>query len=406
LGKWDDIFSNRAKIMKASEIREILKLTQKPDMISFAGGLPNPLTFPVDKVQEIVTDLLKGDPDRVLQYGTTEGILPLREEIAKIAQGDGMDITAEDILIVHGSQQGLDLLGRVFLNPADCVVVGAPTYLGAASVWRQSRAEMHEVTVDNDGMYIEEAAEIIKDLKQKELDVKFLYIMSNFHNPAGVTLSEKRRKQVIDLANELDILIIEDDPYGKIRFEGKWLKPIKSFDDEGRVVYTSTFSKLLAPGFRIAWVTAPNEILHKLTLAKQSVDLCTNAFGQFVTYEYIKRGYFAEHVPNIIKIYKEKCKIMLKAMDDHLPDGVDFTRPQGGMFSWATVPEAIDTRQMLADAIERKVAYVVGSAFYANPERGRNKMRLNFTHPENDLIPKGMKNLASVIETWMKKTKK
>jgi 2-aminoadipate transaminase len=391
--------------MKASEIREILKLTQKPNMISFAGGLPNPLSFPVDKVGEIVTDLLKGDPDRVLQYGTTEGINPLREELAKIAAESGMDIKYDDILIVHGSQQGLDLIGRVLLNPKDAILVGAPTYLGSTAVWRECRAEMHQVTVDNDGMDMDEAAETMKALEKQGKKVKFIYLMSNFHNPAGVTLSEKRRKQVIDLANQHDTLVIEDDPYGKIRFEGKSLKSVKSYDDEDRVIYTSTFSKLLAPGFRVAWLTAPKPVLQKIILAKQSADLCTNAFGQFVTYEYISRGYFKEHVPNIIKLYKEKCRIMLKCMDDMFPDEVEYTRPEGGMFSWATVPEGIDTKEMFIDAVEKSVAYVVGSAFYADPVRGKNKMRLNFTHPENDLIPVGVKNLASVLEKWIKKVK-
>jgi 2-aminoadipate transaminase len=403
---YEDKFSSRAKLLKASEVREILKLTQKPDIISFAGGLPNPLSFPVEIINEIVCDLLKQGPEKVLQYGTTEGVDPLREEIAKMAREDGIKVDFEDILITHGSQQVLDFAGRIFIDPNDVVVLGAPTYLGATNVWRQNKAQMYEVTVDDDGQDIDEAEEIIKDCKSRGLNVKILYIMPNFQNPAGVTLSEKRRKKVIDIANEYDLLILEDDPYGKIRFEGEPLKPLKAFDDEGRVIYTSTFSKLLAPGFRIAWCTASKPLLQKFILNKQSADLHTNTFGQWVTYEYMRRGHLKRHIPNIIKLYKEKCQLLLKAMDEYFPEEVKFTRPKGGMFSWASLPEEIDTKEMLMDAIDKKVAYVVGSAFYANPHRGKSKMRLNFTHPANDKIPLGIKALAGVIEEHIKKSGK
>lgn len=401
--QFEDKFSSRAKLLKASEVREILKLTQKPDVISFAGGLPNPLSFPVEIINEIVNDLLKHSPEKALQYGTTEGIDPLREEIAQMARADGMKINFEDILITHGSQQTLDFIGRIFLDPNDVVVLGAPTYLGATNVWRQNKAQMHEVTVDDDGQNIDMAEEVIRDCRSRGLNVKLLYIMPNFQNPAGVTLSEKRRKQVIDIANEYDLLIVEDDPYGKIRFEGEPMKSLKSMDDEGRVIYTSTFSKLLAPGFRIAWVTASPTILHKFILNKQTADLHTNTFGQWVTYEYMHRGHLKRHIPNIIKLYKEKCELLLRAMDAHFPKEVHFTRPKGGMFSWAALPEGVDTIEMLPTAIERKVAYVVGSAFYADPREGRNKMRLNFTHPANDKIEVGIKALAGVIEEYIKK---
>ena len=403
---FEEKFSSRAKLLKASEVREILKLTQNPDVISFAGGLPNPLSFPVEIINEIVCDLLKENPEKVLQYGTTEGIDPLREEIAKMARADGMKVEFDDIFIAHGSQQVLDFAGRIFIDPNDVVVLGAPTYLGATNVWRQNKAQMHEVTVDDDGQNIDEAEAIIKDCKQRGLNVKLLYIMPTFQNPAGVTLSEKRRKQVIDMANEYDLIILEDDPYSKIRFEGEPLKPLKAFDDEGRVIYTSTFSKLLAPGFRIAWCTASKPILQKFILNKQSADLHTNTFGQWVTYEYMARGHLKRHIPNIIKLYKEKCHILLNSMEEYFPDDVKFTRPKGGMFSWASLPEEIDTKEMLMDAIEKKVAYVVGSAFYANPDRGRSKMRLNFTHPANDKIPIGIKALAGVMEAYLKKAGK
>jgi 2-aminoadipate transaminase len=391
--------------MKASEIREILKLTQKPDIISFAGGLPNPETFPVRIVEEIVCDLLKNNPHSVLQYGTTEGILPLREELAKIANKDGMNIGPENILITHGAQQGIDLLGKIMLDPGDRIIVGAPTYLGATSVFNASEAKMEEVTVDNEGMVPEECSELIKKLVKKGKKVKFVYVMSNFHNPAGVTMPEKRRKAMLDISHEHDVIIVEDDPYGKIRFEGVNLKPIKAFDDGDRVIYMTTFSKLLAPGFRIAWTAAPPEIFHKLVLAKQYTDLCTNAFGQFVTHEYIARGHFAKHIPNIISLYKRKCEIMMKAMDEHIPKDIEYTRPEGGMFSWATCPEGMDSKEILMDAIKVKVAFVTGTSFYATPERGINKMRLNFTHPKDDLIPVGVERLSSVLEQHLKKRK-
>lgn len=392
-----NIMSKRAKGMKASEIRELLKLTQKPGIISFAGGLPNPEAFPVEATRDIINELLDDFSEMVLQYGATEGITPLRDALAKHMKERGIDVDRENILITHGSQQALDLISKVFLDPGDTVIVGSPTYLGATGAFRAYQADMKSVPVKENGMDMEALDKMVEELIMLDSRPKFIYVVPTFQNPSGATMDAENRRKLLDIAEKYDLMIVEDSPYSYLRYEGESMPHIMSMDKNGHVIRMQTFSKILAPGFRIAWITGPKEIIDKLVIAKQSTDLCTNPFGQYVAYKYVSKGILEEHIDYIKKIYNGKRIAMLKAMDKYFPKEVKWNKPEGGMFVWAVLPECINTRDMFPKAIEENVAYVVGDAFFVNNE-GYNTMRLNFTHSSEEEIEEGIKRLAKVIE--------
>ncbi|HDO19739.1 MAG TPA: PLP-dependent aminotransferase family protein [Thermoplasmatales archaeon] len=395
------LFSKRTKTMRPSEIRELLKLTQNPDIISFAGGLPNPNSFPVAELQDICRIVLQKHGKLALQYGPTEGIRALRTSLANRANKEGIYATSENVLITSGSQQGLDVIGRVFLDPGDTIIVGLPTYLGAINAFRAYEINFEGVPLDKDGMQTDIVEEKVKSLLKKGVTPKFIYTVPTFQNPAGVVMPESRRKKLIEIANEYDLLIVEDDPYGKLRYEGDHIKPIKAFDDEGRVIYLSTFSKILAPGFRLAWIIASDELIRKLSVGKQALDLCTNTFSQFVANEFIESGYLDLHILRIIEMYKPKRDIMIEAIKKYFPPDTVCHKPKGGMFAWATIPGNIDTEEMFLDAIKEKVAYIHGKAFYVDGG-GSNSMRLNFSYSSNSIIEEGIQRLGKVIERKLK----
>jgi len=402
-GRFDDLVSDRAKNIKASEIREILKLTQKKEIISFAGGLPNPLSFPKDEIEEINRDIINDWGDVALQYGLTEGFTPLREELVKWMTNQNVKCEVDNVLVTHGSQQTLDLLGKVFLNPEDVVVVGAPTYLGAASAFGSYRAHLESVPLDDHGMDVDLLEEKVKNLQRHGKDIKFIYCVPTFQNPSGVTMPRERRKKLLDIASDYDLLIIEDNPYGELRYEGDHIDPLLSWDTEGRVVYTSTFSKILCPGFRIAWCVADPEVIHKLVHVKQGTDLCTNSYGQVMSYEFMHRGHIKPHIEKIKELYGRKQKIMFKSLDETFdPEKVDWTRPEGGMFLWATLPKFMSTRRMFKYAVDANVAYVTGKAFFPTGG-GENCMRLNFTHASDEKIVEGVERLWEVIQSEMER---
>ncbi len=394
---FEHLFSERARGLKASMIRELLKLTHQKDIVLFAGGLPNPAAFPVEEVKTICQDLLSGDPDKVLQYGTTEGVTELREQLVERMRRKSIDCDLKNTIITSGSQQALDLVSKVFIDPRDMVVCGAPTFLGGAGVFASYQAQMEAIPVDSEGMPPDILEDRLWKLHRHGRNFKMLYMLPTFQNPTGVTAPESRRKKIIDICAELDMVIIEDDPYCDIRYSGDDLRPVKSFDKEGRVIYMSTFSKILSPGLRVAWLTASEEITSKLVIAKQSTDLCTNTLGQYISYEYLARGLVDKHVELIKKLYRTKRDIMLKSLKDYMPEGVSWTKPDGGMFCWVTVPNYIDTTEMFNRAIANNVAYVPGTAFYTN-NGGHDAMRLNFTHPTDEMIRVGVERLAKVIE--------
>ena len=391
------LYSDRAGKMRKSEIRELLKVTQDPEIISFAGGLPNPKSFPIDDLQDVVHNVLKNHGKVALQYGTTQGLRELRESIAKTSRKDGMDVDADDIIITSGSQQGLDTVGKVFLNPGDTAICGLPSYLGGINAFRSYEANLTGIPLDEDGMRIDILEEEIKNLLKNDNIPKFIYVVPTFQNPAGVVMPESRRKKLVDLACEYDIVILEDDPYGKLRFDIDHIKPIKSFDDDGRVIYMSTFSKILAPGFRLAWTIASDELTRKMIICKQALDLCTNTFTQYIANEFMRKGSLDLHILKINEMYKPKRDNMINAIEQYFPEGYTCNKPKGGMFAWVTLPEGIDTETMFLDAIKHKVAYVHGKAFHVDGG-GERSLRLNFSYSTNDQIGEGIKRLSKVIE--------
>ncbi|MBC7080795.1 MAG: PLP-dependent aminotransferase family protein [Thermoplasmatales archaeon] len=397
LMSFENLYSARIKRIRSSEIRELLEISQQPDMISFAGGLPNPKAFPVEDIKEIVNKVLEEEPIKALQYGATGGLAEFREELVKYAKRHGIEAKYEELFITVGSQQALDLAGRVFIDEGDVIFTALPTYLGAINAFLAYGAKLVGVPLDEDGMRVDLLEEKIKELKKKGEKLKMIYTVPTFQNPAGVELSEERRKRMIELANEHNLIIVEDEPYERLRFEGKPLKAIKSYDKEGRVIYMATFSKILAPGFRLAYVIGSEELSKKMLVAKQSMDLCPPGITQIVAYHYIKNGYIERHIPKIIEMYKRKRDIMLNSLEEYFPHGCKWTRPKGGMFLWVELPKHISTIEMFKDAIAEKVAYVHGKAFHVDGS-GENTMRLNFTNPEDEMVEEGIRRLARVIK--------
>lgn len=398
---YEKLYSDNAKKMRSSEIRELLELSQQPDVISFAGGLPNPDAFPIDQINEIVSMILKNEGSRALQYGPTPGLKEFRKQLADFVGKDGIDVSMDDILVTSGSQQALDIIGKIFINEGDAILVGLPTYLGGINAFLAYRANLVGIPLDDNGMRIDLLEEKINEIEKDGKKVKLIYTIPTFQNPAGVEMIEDRRRKMLEIAKEHDILILEDDPYGKLRFEGNAIKPIKAFDDNEHVIYMATFSKILSPGLRLAYVAAPTEIAKKMMIAKQSMDLCTSTFTQLIAYYYIKYGYIDKQIPKIIEMYRKKRDIMLSALEKFFPPGCKWTHPRGGMFLWVELPKYINTVEMFPEAVSCKVAYINGRAFYVNGD-GYNTMRLNFTNARNDEIEEGIRRLADVIKRRVK----
>ena len=397
------LFSKRANRMRSSEIRELLKLTQIPGMISFAGGLPNPKAFPVDIIHQCIDETLKTNSEKAFQYGTTEGVTKLRRVLAeRMRNKRNIDCELHDILITSGAQQALSLAAMTFLDPGDTYLTSVPAYLGAVQAFHAFEANCESIPMDAEGIDTDSLRRNLERLRRTGIYPKFFYTVPTFQNPSGETMSLNHRKELLDIASEYDFLIIEDDPYGDLIFEGEKIPPIKSLDKRGRVIYLSTFSKILAPGFRLGWVIASKEILDKLILAKQATDLCTNVFSQYVAYEYVNRGFLDDQVNKISILYKHKRDVMLDSLTKYFPKEVKWTVPKGGMFIWITLPKMIDTRLMFQKALSKKVAYVVGEAFF--PEGGNyHSMRLNFSYSNDDTIKEGIKRLADVINEELSK---
>jgi 2-aminoadipate transaminase len=402
---WDQRYAQRTQRMSSSAIRELLKLTESPDIISFGGGLPASDVFPINELKKACVRALDQYGEQALQYGTTEGYLPLREQICRHTERYGINITPDNTMITTGSQQALDLLGRIFINPGDRILVESPTYLGALQAWNAYGAEYVTVPSDKEGMKTECLEEALR------YGPKFIYVLPNFQNPTGVTLALDRRNQLIELADRYGVPIIEDDPYGQLRFEGNHLPSIvvldgkfRGIDDHcyrGNVIYLSTFSKILAPGIRLAWVVAPPEVIRKLVQAKQGADLHTSTFNQIVAHEVSRQGFLDEHIKLIRKVYKERRDVMLAAMDRFFPPEADWTQPEGGLFLWGTLPERLNSKDVLASAIEKKVAFVPGEPFFPNGG-GYNTMRLNFSYSTNERIIEGISRLGEVIHQKMR----
>ncbi len=384
--------------MKSSIIRDILEITQKPGVISFAGGLPAPDLFPIDDIKQACQKVLDEQGEKALQYGQTGGYYPLREQIAKWMKKFNINVTPDEIVITGGSQQGLDLTGRVFLNEGDRVITTNPTYLGAIQAFNAYNPEYYTVSSDEGGMEVDQLEDLII-----EATPALIYLVPTFQNPDGRTLSLERRKTIVDLSRRYNIPIIEDDPYSELFFDREVPPHIKSLIPDN-VVLLGTFSKLLAPGLRIAWLIAPSEVRDKYVKLKQGADLFTSRFTQFVITEILKSGKLDDHIKKLRKVYKEKRDCMIEAMKEYFPENVRWVKPEGGLFLWLILPEAINATELLPKAVEHEVAYIPGSAFFATGG-GHNTIRLNFSYSSLEQTRKGMKRLGDLFKAELKKDK-
>ena len=384
--------------LKASEIRELLALTADPSIISFAGGLPAAELFPIDRWIEASNKVMKNNGAAALQYGPTDGYARLREHcVTRMEKVGCKDVKPEDIQILSGSQQGLDFVPRIFIDPGDYIIVESPTYLGALNAFKAYEPKFLQVALDEDGMILEDLEEKLKNHD----NVKFIYVISDFQNPSGKTWTLERRKGLIELANKYDVMILEDNPYGELRFEGEVQPSLRSLDTEDRVIFMGTFSKIFSPGIRVGWFNAAPKVLEKFNLVKQGADLQTSTTTQMILSQFLDDNDLEAHIDQIIKVYGKRKNVMVDAMKKYFPEEVTFTNPEGGLFLWVTLPEGLDARDIAVKAIERKVAFVPGGAFYPeSPEE--NHFRLNYSCMPEDKIEEGIKRLGEVLHDAVK----
>jgi len=374
-------FAGRMEEIKASEIRELLKLTSRPEVISFAGGLPAPELFPVEEMKKVSVEVLNQMGKEALQYSTTEGYDPLRKHIADRMAKQGIKAEAEEILITSGSQQGLDFSGKIFLNPGDYVVVESPSYLGAINAFKAYQCNFLEIDTDDDGMIIEDLEKKLSETK----NAKMIYVIPDFQNPTGRTWSLERRKGLLEVAKKFDLPIVEDNPYGELRFDGESVSSIKSLDDDDRVIFLGTFSKTFCPGLRVGWVCAPEKLLEKYILVKQGADLQCNSMAQREIAIFLDNYNLDEHVEKIKNVYRGRRDLMLDSFKKYFPEGVTYTYPEGGLFTWVIIPEHLDARELAAKALERNVAYVPGGSFFPNGGNA-NTFRVNYSNMSEEKI--------------------
>ena len=399
--EWDTIFAQRTRRITSSAVRELLKITERPDFISFAGGLPAPEVFPVEEVAEATDRILTENGRQALQYGATEGYRPLREWIAEYMSSEGIPVSIENVLITTGSQQAIDLVGKVLIDEDDQVVVESPTYLAALQAWNVYGARYLQVPTDNRGMSTSELRHALAK------HPKLIYSLPNYQNPTGVTLSLERRKRLVELAARYGTPILEDDPYRELRFEGSPLPRIIALESarteqhqapyQGNVIYASTFSKILAPGLRVGSIVAAPALINKLVQAKQSTDLHTPMLPQMLAYELAREGFLTRHAVRIVETYRQRRDAMLAAMSKHFPSGTHWTEPHGGMFLWVTLPADVDTSLLLEDAIRERVAFVPGAPFHPSGG-GSNTLRLNFSNAAPEVIQEGIARLGAVLQ--------
>lgn len=398
-----NILSTNIKGMKRSAIRELLKYLGQPGLISFSGGFPSPLTFPIEELKAIIAEVMENEAAYALQYGTTEGDNLLRTMLANRYKANGIDVTQDNIIITTASQQALDLISKMFINPGDYVVVGLPSYLGALQAFGSYGANMVGIPMDDEGEDPNILEETLKDLTAKGKKPKFIYLIPDFQNPAGITMTERRRKQILEIAHKYDVLILEDSPYRELRYEGETQRTLYELDGTGQVVILGTFSKIFCPGFRIGWVVGHPDILDKIVVGKQATDLCTPPFTQRIAARYMEKGYLDSKIADIIEMYSVKKTIMLESLEKYMPEEMKWTHPEGGLFLMVTGPEDLDTNAILLDCIkEANVAYVAGNSFFCNG-KGYNTMRLNFSYESIETNIEGCKRLGSFFKKVLQK---
>ena len=391
-------FSRRVAGAKRSAIRELLKLTEQPEIISFGGGLPAPETFPKEEMAEIAAELIREHHDNVLQYGLTEGSKTLRKAVCEWLERQDVHATIDELLVTTASQQGLDLLCKSFIDPGDVIFCGLPTYLGAVQAFTLFQTDMVGVPLEDDGMDLDELEAQIESAKAAGKTMKAIYVIPDFQNPSGITMSLEKRKRLLDIARREDLVVFEDNPYGHLRFAGEPIPSICSMDDEGRVILLLTFSKTLCAGLRVAVMLARGDLMDALVRAKQATDLCTSKLTQHLAAQYMLRYGLEQHLDEIRPIYRAKRDAMVDALERYMPEGVTWTEPEGGLFVWVRLPEDVDATDMLADAIEHNVAYVPGTSAFVDGG-GRNTMRLSYSLATPEVIDEGIRRLAGVAKT-------
>lgn len=393
--KWADLYASRTGSMKSSEIRDLLNVTARPDIISLAGGLPYTRNFKMEKIVEAARSTMLKEGGAALQYGPSEGHVGLKKHIIGLMATEGIKVDETGLVITDGSQQGLDLIAKIFVDPGDIIIVEAPSYVGALNAFSAYQPSFISIPMDENGLVVTQLEAELKKLAKQGKTAKFLYTVPNFHNPAGVTLSLSRRKQILELSIKYKLLIVEDNPYGRLRFEGENIPSLKAMDKN--VVYLGTFSKIFSPGMRLGWIAAPAPILEKIIFGKQAADLCTSSFTQRLVEYFFNENDLEDYLEKMVDRYRSRRDIMLEALEEYFPKEASWTHPKGGFFVWARLPDNIDTTEMLAEAISKKVAYVPGRAFFAD-KSGKNYMRLAFCYPEEKDIYEGIKRLGGVVK--------
>ncbi len=390
-------FSDKVKHLEASAIREIFKLLAKPGIISFAGGAPDPALFPKTQLSEIAADILKNQGEVALQYGITEGYAPLREWVRKRLVAQGVIEESENVIIVSGGQQGIDLATKSLINAGDGIVCEEPSFIGGLNSFRSYNAELFGVPVLDDGLDTERLEQLLSEHK----NIKLLYTISTFQNPSGITISLEKRKKILELADKYDILIYEDNPYGELRFSGEEIPTLKSMDKSGRVIYFGSFSKILAPGMRLGFTSAPAPLLERMIICKQVSDVHTNVLSQMLAYEFVTKYDIDGHIKTLRAAYGKKCRLMMECMDEYFPQGVKHTCPEGGLFIYCTMPEGTDSGKLMKKALEKGVAFVPGTACMIDDKATYSTFRMNYSTASEADIEKGIRLLGEAIAEHM-----
>jgi 2-aminoadipate transaminase len=401
LDKYDSFYARRTGNLRSSVMRDLMAIVARPEVISLAGGLPDTGSFPEKTLAKITHEISMKSCAAALQYGPTEGFDKTKENIAAVMAAEDTLVDQENILVTTGGQQGIDLMARIFVDPGDPIIAEGPTYPGAVPSFCGFEADVIQLPLDNDGIQIELLKDELDKLLKKGIKPKFIYVIPNFQNPAGVSLNLERRLELVELARDHGLLIIEDNPYGQLRFEGESLPTIYSLDKDDNVVYLGTFSKIISPGIRLGWIVAPTPLLQKFNLGKQAADLCPSTMAQMIVNEYFRVARWQDYVETTTRIYHKRRDAMLAALEEYFPEEATWTVPQGGFYIWATLPEYLDTADLLALAVEEeKVAFVPGSGAYVDAS-GSNQMRLAFCAVPEDKIDEGIKRLAKVVKNQM-----
>ncbi|MGC1853391.1 MAG: PLP-dependent aminotransferase family protein [Solirubrobacterales bacterium] len=397
LERYAGLFAARTGVMRSSAMRDLMAITARPEVISLAGGLPDTSTFPAATFAAQMTRIAQESTAEALQYGPTEGFAETVDCIVEVMGAEGMLPDPDDVIVTTGGQQAIDLICKTLVDPGDVVICEAPTYPGAVPVFCSYQAETIQVDCDEDGMRIDELEAVLTRLDGEGRRPKFVYSVPSFQNPAGVTMSLDRRRRLVELARQRELLLVEDNPYGLLRFGGEPLPPLYQLDGGDFVIYVGTFSKILSPGIRLGWAVAPPPVMEKIVLGKQASDLCTSTLTQHFVREYFSEGRWREYIETLIEIYRGRRDTMVAALRDHFPAQATWTEPEGGLFIWATLPEYIDTGDLLAKALREDVAFVPGQAAYVDESRGRSSMRLNFSGVGDEEIREGVRRIGKAI---------